>query len=147
MNIGWVFGVGVALLGAVVQRRKRQAKPTTGEAPKEIVQEPKQTSSKGRRHGLFVSAAWGGFFGALLGSALGVTFILLWFSIAYSPFAPRDWISSVSVDRQRVGTSRREEPVATTKHPVALFAFSLPVALGTIGGAVFGSVVRVTDEK
>ena len=149
MHIGWVFGVCIALLGAVVQMRKRRAKQTGGEASEETSheQEPKQASQEGRRHGLFASAAWGGFFGALLGAALGVTFILLWFSITYSPFAPRDWVESVSVERQRVGTSGREKPVATTDHPVALIAFGVPVALGTIAGAVFGGVVRVTDVE
>ncbi len=133
MHIGWFFGVCIALLGAVVQMRKRRAKQTSGEASEETSQEqdPKQASQEGRRHGLCASAAWGAFFGALLGAALGVTFILLWFSITYSPFAPRDWVESVSVERQRVGTSGREEPVATTDHPVALIAFGVPVAFSS----------------
>ena len=149
MHIGWVFGVCIALLGAVVQMRKRRAKQSGGEASEETgqEQEPRQASQEGRRHGLFASAAWGAFFGALLGTALGVTFILLWFSITYSPFAPKDWVESVSVERQRVGTSGREEPVSTTGHPVALIAFGVPVAFGTIAGAVFGGVVRVTDVE
>lgn len=71
MNIGWVFGVCVALIGAVAQWRKRRSKQATDEAPRETVQERDQSSSDGSRHGLFASAAWGGFFGALLGSALG----------------------------------------------------------------------------
>ena len=146
MHIGWFFGVAIAFLGAVVELRKRRAKSATGEAPEPIVEESQQPPSDRRRRGLLVSAAWGGFFGALLGTALGVTFIVLWFSILYSPFAPRDWVSSVSVERQRVGSSRREEPVATTDHPVALLAFGLPVAMGAIAGAVYGGIVRVTDE-
>ena len=100
-----------------------------------------------KRHGMLASAAWGGFFGALLGAALGATFILLWFSLTYSPFAPQDWVSSVSVERQHVGTSRREVPVTTTDHPVALLVFGLPVALGAIGGALFGGIVRVSDVE
>jgi hypothetical protein len=147
MHVGWVVGVCIALLGAVVQMRKRRAKKAIGDASDETddQHEPKPSSGEGRRHGLFASAAWGGFFGALLGAALGGTFILLWFSITFSPFAPREWVESVSVERQRVGTSGREEPVATTDHPVVLIAFGVPVIVGTIAGAAFGGVVGVTD--
>ena len=149
MHIGWVFGVCIALLGAVVQWRRTRPHSRLGETQKvnEIVQEREQASSEGTRHGWLASAAWGGFFGAVLGSALGATFILLWFSVTYSPFAPQDWVSSVSVERQHVGTSGRKEPVATTDHPVALFAFCLPVALGAIGGALFGGIVRASDVE
>lgn len=147
MHIGWIIGVGVALFGAVMEWRKGRVKPSVDEAPQAIAQQPKQSHSERRRHGLLVSAGWGGFFGALLGAALGASFVLLWFSMAYSPLAPRDWGSSVSVERQRAGTSVREDPVAITNHPLAVYAFGLPVALGAIGGLVFGGVVRVTDGR
>lgn len=146
MNIGWVFGVSIALLGAVIRFRKGRPRPAPSEVSEVIAEEIEPSSSRSPRHGLLPSAAWGGFFGALLGTALGASFVLLWFSIAYSPFAPKDWATSVTVERQSVGASRREEPVALTDHPVALYAFGLPVALGAIGGAVFGGVVRVSDE-
>ena len=147
MHIGWVFGVCIALSGAVVKMRKSPRKQATSESPDETGQEPEPTQSprEGRRHGLLASAAWGGFVGALLGGMLGATFVLLWFSITYSPFAPSEWVSSVSVERQHVGTSRRKEPVALTDHPVAVIAFGTPLILGTIAGAVFGGVTRVTD--
>ncbi|MEP3479954.1 MAG: hypothetical protein ABJZ55_11955 [Fuerstiella sp.] len=153
MHIGWIFGVGIALLGAVMEWRKRRAKAAVDSDPLTIAKQTKQTkqtkqsSSKRQRRGLLVSAGWGGFFGVVLGAALGASFVLLWFSITYSPLAPREWVSSVSVERQRLGTSGREDPVMLSNHPVVVYAFGLPVALGAVGGAVFGSVVRVTDEE
>jgi hypothetical protein len=77
---------------------------------------------------------------------LGGSFLLLWFSITYSPFAPREWVSSVSVERRRVDRAY-EEPLLTTDHPVALFAFFGPVALAAAGGAVFGAVNGVYEVK
>ena len=151
MHVGWVFGACIALIGAGWQARNNGRKKQAGDAPNKVERQleadPESTPSspQGRRHGRFASAAFGGFFGTVIGAALGVTFILLWFSITYSPFAPRDWVESVSVERQRAGTSGREVPVATTRHPVALIAFVVPVALGAMAGAVVGGVVRATD--
>lgn len=154
MHLGWVFGVCMAATGAAIKIRKEGSKPHTIETPqKEQSQEiaptqnkdPDEPSATGTRHGLIVSAMWGGGFGTILGAALGVTFVLLWFSIAYSPFAPQDWVSSISVERQPVSTSVREEPFAVSGHPVVLFAFALPVAVGALCGAVFGGIVRASD--
>lgn len=147
MHIGWVFGVCVALVGVIVQWRKRLANEGAVEAPQESVPQVDQVSPEVGRKGFLISAAWGGFFGTLLGAALGVTFILLWFSITYSPFAPQSWVSSVSVENQRVEPSKTEVPVSVTNHPVALYAFGLPVVLGAIGGAAFGGIVRVSDDS
>ncbi len=147
MHVGWVFGVCVALVGAIQQIRKRGWSLATHEsASGEVNGQQEQPATEGAKRGVLVSAAWGSFFGAILGAALGVTFILLWFSIAYSPFAPKGWGASIKVERERVGASRIEEPVAKTRHPVALYAFGLPVALGVVGGAVFGGLVRVSDD-
>lgn len=149
MHFGWVFGVCIAAIGAAMKLRKKSSDPNPICAPEEIsqtqVKDQDQTPSEGTRHGFFVSAMWGGGFGALLGAALGVTFVLLWFSIAYSPFAPQGWASSISVERQPVSTSVREEPFAVSGHPVVLFAFGLPVVVGTLSGAVFGGIVRASD--
>jgi hypothetical protein len=149
---GWIFGVGVALFGVVMKRlqKLRKQRTRTGEKPedKPLQQETSQQETpKGRRHGLLASMAWGGFGGALLGGMLGATFILLWFSLTYSPFAPQEWVSSVSVERQRTGASGREEPVLTTDHPVAAYAFGIPLVLGGIAGAVFGGVAGVYEVE
>ena len=106
-----------------------------------------RTPRKGRRYGRLASTALGGLGGALLGGMLGGTFLLLWFSIAYSPFAPRLWVSSLTVERQRAGSSVRIEPVTATNHPTAQIAFGAPLLLGAITGAVFGGVAGVTEEK
>ncbi|MFN3189436.1 MAG: hypothetical protein ACE361_02850 [Aureliella sp.] len=153
MNIGWIFGVGVALLGTLLNyRRQRKRQAETQADDKKIIQpapepteSPKRASSESRRYGILASAAWGGFFGTLLGALLGASFVLLWFSMTYSPFAPQAWATSVSSERTRVGTSARDVFIAETDHPVALYAFGFPVALGALGGAVFGGIVRVSD--
>ena len=148
---GWIFGVCFALLSIVMKKRKgtkKQASQSRGDLQEQS--EPRQKSRRtprtARRYGFLASTALGGLGGALLGGMLGGTFILLWFSMTYSPFAPQAWVSSVSMERERLGSARRT-PVASTDHPVALIAFGAPLALGTVAGAVFGGVGGVTEEK
>ena len=152
MHGGWVFGVFIALVGAIATYRKRAKKrqlspDSVDEQPSQLAPEPssEQSASVGRPHGLLGSLAWGGIAGGILGTMLGCTFILLWFSVAYSPLAPRGWASSVSVEKHRVAGTAREEPVSVTNHPVALAAFAVPMVLCTVAGAVFGGVFGVTD--
>lgn len=153
MHIGWVFGVFIALFGAIMQRRSQRRKRTTTETGDDVKHEDEikrptpEPQAPRRRRGFLISAAWGGFFGGLLGTWIGASLILLWFSLTYSPFAPQDWVASVSVEHQRVGTSARKEPVAVSDHPVALYAFGLPLAIGVFGGALFGGIVRVSEEE
>jgi uncharacterized membrane protein len=138
--------VVVVLISSVADLTLR-SKAVADRPPREVPERQVQSSSSGSRHGLFASAAWGAFFGSVLGALLGATFILLWFSVAYSPFSPKDWGASVTVETQRGAAVRRERTVAVTDHPVALFAFGLPVVLGAVSGAVFGAVVGVSDVE
>ncbi|MGC1276251.1 MAG: hypothetical protein WBC44_21310 [Planctomycetaceae bacterium] len=91
--------------------------------------------------GVLLGIVFGAFGGTLLGGSLGASFLLLWFSFACSPFAPGGWASSVAIEKTRVDRGvPRERPLATTQHPVALYAFFGPVALGASAGAVFGGI-------
>lgn len=147
-HAGWVFGVGIALLGAIVKFRKSRKKRSR--KPQDHTEQDAnalQKSEKGRRLGPVASSALGSLGGGLLGGIIGGTLIMLWFSLTYSPFAPHEWVSSVSVERRRTGVSGRKELVHTTDHPVALYAFGVPLVLGGIAGAVFGGLGGVYLEK
>lgn len=147
-HAGWVFGVGIALLGAIVKFRKSRKKRSRKRKDNtEQDANSQHTSRKGRRLGPVASSALGGLGGGLLGGMLGATFIMLWFSLTYSPFAPHDWVSSVSVERRRTGASGQKDLVHTTDHPVALYAFGIPLVIGGIAGAVFGGVAGVYVEE
>ena len=151
MHRGWTFGVTAALFGVLMKRfgnsrkRKSQAKVSGEDNPQNKRQ--RRSDRNERRYGVLASTALGGLGGGLVGGMLGGTFILLWFSLTYSPFAPQGWGASVSVERQRTGDSGRERPVLTTDHPVAAFAFGIPLALGSITGAVFGGVAGVYEGE
>lgn len=146
MNVGWIFGVCIALFGAFMQFRKKRSLPISSGTTDTSAEQNEHTSIKGRRHGFFASAAWGGFFGGLLGTVFGASFVLLWFSFVFSPFASAAWSNSVTVKKQRTGTRGREVPVAVTDDQVALYAFAIPVAIGVISGSVFGGIVRSSDK-
>lgn len=149
IHTGWCVGVVMAAIGGAItfwknrQRKQAQTEKFQSEA-EEQKPELAENKKQGRRHGTLGSIGYGGLFGAFLGGMLGGTFMLIWFSLTFSPFAPQQWVESVSVERQRTGTAR-EEPVATTNHPVAIWAFAIPLTLGAAAGAVMGAVYGVQD--
>jgi hypothetical protein len=150
MHRGWIFGAGVALFGIVMKlRKKRKQRAARGaeDSDRGRRRQVRRRRPQGRRYGRLASTAVGGLGGALLGGMLGGTFVLLWFSITYSPFAPRDWASSVTVARQGTGSIVRKKPAATSDYPVVQLAFGAPLVLGAITGAVFGGVAGVTEVK
>jgi hypothetical protein len=95
-------------------------------------------------HGVLASAGIGAACCGLLGATLGGTFLLLWFSLAYSPFSP-GWDRTLAVERDRTVSRSRVRWVHTTKHPFALSAFFVPTALGATSGAVIGGVGSMTQ--
>lgn len=155
MHGGWFFGVGIGLLPMIVKKIKMSKDQVSRETlnrdhqendtPPETQESPGKMTEE-RRHGLLGSLAWGGFFGTILGAILGASFVVLWFSLIYSPFAPDRWASTVAVERQQL-PSGRKETVLTTDHPVALYAFGIPLMLGCVAGVVTGGVVGVDDVK
>lgn len=151
IHAGWCVGVVVAAIGGAIAfwkyRQQKMVQPeklqTESVQPQPDLGESKKQC---RRHGRLASMGYGGLLGAFLGGMLGGTFILIWFSLTYSPFAPQKWVASVSVERQRTSTAL-EEPIATTDHPVALWAFAAPLAFGAAAGAVMGAVYGACDGE
>lgn len=146
MHGGWLLGVGLACIAIVTTWKKAKAARAAASDKGQTPRRRRWTKRRGRRMGWAASLLFGGLGGALLGGMLGGSFLLLWFSITYSPFAPQEWVASVSVERERLGPSPRREPVTSTDHPVALIAFFGPLALGAGAGAILGGVCGVTDQ-
>jgi hypothetical protein len=96
--------------------------------------------------GVVGSVGVGGLVGGFLGLMLGGSLLLLWFSIACSPFAPDGWTSSIFVET--VGSEIRlpRERAATTRHPVALYAFFAPIVLGAVAWAAICGVAAAFQK-
>jgi hypothetical protein len=137
---GWLVGAGLALAGAVLHRRRSAHRAAQSEQPRRPL-----WSTDAPPRGVLASIAGGAAGGGLLGALLGATFLLLWFSLTYSPFFP-GLDRTIKIERDRTHPRLTERPVHTSTHPVAVAAFFIPTALGVVGGAVLGGVGRVTTE-
>ncbi|MCA9017508.1 MAG: hypothetical protein KDA77_19450 [Planctomycetaceae bacterium] len=146
MHCGWLVGVGLALVGAFSKKRtskKRSAarQAETDNEPEDLaIPESGNWNTIGKRSSIFSSIGFFGFAGGFAGLMLGGSLLLFWFSLAYSPFAPAGWASSVNVEQRADSLLVENQEVMTTTHPVALYAFGIPIALGATGGAVLGGV-------
>src|SRR4051812_8334017 len=81
---GWLVGAALGLVGAVLQWRRSANRAGDEEQHRRHREAFRKTVPSAR--GVFVSAGVGAFCCGLLGAMLGATFLLLWFSLAYSPF-------------------------------------------------------------
>jgi hypothetical protein len=154
---GWVVGAGLFAFGAFGQKLRSPRRRT----PSEYLRRRRKSSpgqdrseSKGFRVtigsqpcGVLGSIGVGGLIGGFLGLMLGGSLLLLWFSIACSPFAPEGWFSSISVET--VGSEIRlpRERAATARHPAALYAFFAPIVLGAVAGAAICGVGTVLERS
>jgi hypothetical protein len=158
---GWILGAAAAAIGASFGWVSFGG---DGKSRRSIFALPMQrnrTSSKGARSGItfgrerpmgaFKAAAAGGFLGLLAGGALGGTLLMVWFSIAMSPFAPTAWNRSVSLKQERPAQihRERERTKLSTKNPVPLTLFFGSVAVlataGVITGAICGFAGKATE--
>ncbi|QGQ23133.1 hypothetical protein F1728_10835 [Gimesia benthica] len=146
MHCGWWVGVGFALTGAVTRKRATQTKTVreqtsaATESADLATPESGRWKTVGKRSGVLSSVAFFGCAGGFAGLMLGGSLLLLWFSLAYSPFAPAGWAGSVKVEQRANGHLIENERVMTTTHPVALYAFGVPIGLGATAGAIIGGV-------
>lgn len=142
---GWYFGTAVAFFGAVTGRMRfingtslqstRSTGRTAAPAPPESTGSRSESPTfRDRLHGGLVLGLIGGFLGVMLGGSL----LMFWFSLAYSPFAPRSWVTSVKVERDDSRGAVPRRHLHTTSHPVALGLFGVPVLIGATAGSVAG---------
>jgi hypothetical protein len=72
--------------------------------------------------------------GAVLGMAVAAQLVLIWFSIAVSPFAPQGWARSIY-------------GVMNTKHPLAFLLFLGPIVLFALVGAILDLVSFLQEKR
>lgn len=134
-HAGWVVGAALALVGSILQRRRSAQRTSRNEHHSATSAEPVTTP-----RGVLASAGVGSLCCGLLGAMLGGSFLLLWFSLAYSPFSP-NWDRTIAVERDRTfPQGRGGHWVHTTTNPIALGLFFGPSVAGAASGAVIGGV-------
>ncbi|MFG0332477.1 MAG: hypothetical protein ACF8TS_03855, partial [Maioricimonas sp. JB049] len=98
-----------------------------------------------QKSGVLSTAAFFGFLGFIGGAAIGMTLVLMWFSIASSPWPPEGWVESFETPRLRT----TEHPVhrrpadgirSTSSHPLLLTVGLGPAVLLTVLGALGGGI-------
>ncbi|QDU37666.1 hypothetical protein Mal4_19820 [Maioricimonas rarisocia] len=143
-HVLWCVGALVAAIGLPLGKirfggdgsSKRPA-PSDGE-PQEFA------SGTVRKSGVLSTATFFGFFGFVCGAAIGMTLVLMWFSIASSPWPPEGWLESFESPRLRT----TEHPIhrrpadgirSTSSHPLLLtVGLAPPLLLGLLGALVGG---------
>lgn len=155
---GWYAGTLLAFVGAVTGRLRfisggsvvrptkagKQATESSPEPPTPPAPEPNRRRTQPT--GVLRAAGTLGLIGGFVGMFFGCSLLVFWFSLTYSPYAPKTWRSSVAVkmDRTRPGEPRR--PVMTTSHPVALGLVAVPAALGATAGIVGGGLAAALGQ-
>jgi hypothetical protein len=134
IHAGWLVGAAFALVGSVLQRRRSMQRKSRTEHHSATSAEAVTTP-----RGVLASAGVGALCCGLLGAMLGGSFLLLWFSLAYSPFSP-NWDRTIAVERDRTFPQRSGHWVHTTTNPIALGLFFGPMVAGAASGAVLGGV-------
>jgi len=137
MHGGWLLGVLAAGVGGAIKWWKTKPIVIPHKSSRSELEEP-----QGTRHGVLGSMFWCGVIGTVLGVMLGLSFVLLWFSVAYSPIAPESWVKSIKTVEHRRPNGRREHGVSSN-HPMLWYAFGIPVGLGTVSGLACGAFVPV----
>lgn len=118
------------------KKNKKSQKPEEPKADDELQDEG--TPSK-----ILPSALFFGFVGALLGLMLGGSLLLIWFSLAMSPWPPGEWLESLSArapDPSAPPGSLDREGGLTTSHPAAIYCMLGPIVLLGILGVLVGGV-------
>jgi hypothetical protein len=152
-HAGWYCGTLLFFVGAVTGQlrvlngtslrshsRQPTSESTTSNHEASVLAEPRPDRAPADvLKCLFAGGLAGGFLGFLLGANL----LVFWFSLAYSPFAPRQVVSSVKVVREQQPGSVFKRPVLRSSHPVSLLLCLAPAAGGALTGAAVAAVIAL----
>ena len=152
-HAGWYGGTLLFFFGAVTGQlrvlngtslKSHSRQPTseskTGNHEAAVLAEPRQH----RAPGDFLKCLFaGGLAGGFLGFLLGANLLIFWFSLAYSPFAPRQVVLSVKVVHEQQPGSVFKRPVLRSSHPVSLLLCLTPAAGGALTGAAAAAVIAL----
>lgn len=152
-HAGWYVGTLLFFFGAVTGRLRfingtslggsstqTSEEPTTSSDGAVVSAKPEQPKEQSGVLGfVFVCGLAGGFLGLLLGANL----LTFWFSLAYSPFAPKQVVSSVEVVHERQPGSTFKRPVMRSSHPISLYLCLTPAAVGILAGVTAAGVIAL----
>lgn len=152
-HAGWYVGTLLFFFGAVTRRLRiingtgpenrlsRTAENPTTNNNEAVISAKTEQQKKPSSALSFVAA--GGLAGGVLGFLLGANLLTLWFSLAYSPFAPKQVVASVKVVREQRPGSVFKRPVMRSSHPVSLYICLTPAAIGVFAGATTAGVIAI----
>ena len=142
-HVLWCVGALVAAVGLPLGKIRffggNSSKPAADEAPKELA------PGTVRKSGVLSTATFFGFFGFACGAAIGMTLVVMWFSIASSPWPPEGWLESfetpdIHADRHLHHRHHHDGVGATSSHPLLLTVGLGPAVLLTVLGALVGGI-------
>ena len=156
-HTGWSIGTLLFFFAAVTGRLRfinvtslggsstqTSEEPTTGKHGAVVAAKPEQPREQSGVLGfVFVCGLAGGFLGLLLGANL----LAFWFSLAYSPFAPKEVVSSVEVVHEQQPGSVVKRPVMRSSHPISLYLCLTPAAVGILAGATAAGVIALKYRR
>lgn len=152
-HAGWYAGTLLFFIGAASGRLKfingsgfgggsSRALPQTISAEADpIVEKPDEPQDN--QNSFLNGVVVGGLVGGGLGLLLGANLLIFWFSLAYSPFAPKPVVSSVEVVQERQPGSVFKRPVMRSSHPVSLYICLTPAVVGACAGAIALGVISL----
>lgn len=129
-HAGWYVGTLLFFFGAVTGRLRFINGTGAGRSSRQTVQEstaindeptvPAKPEPHKEPNSVLGFVFAGGLAGAFLGFLLGANLLIFWFSLAYSPFAPKEVVSSVEVVHEQQPGSVFKRPVMRSSHPISL---------------------------
>ena len=164
MHAGWCGGTALFLFGAIsgrmrfingsiarVRHQKSLSTPSQRDTQETQASDYSSCSSgeqgTGKQQKSDGMLGWmfgGGLVGGLAGLFLGLSLLIFWFSLAYSPFAPREVTSSLKLaEQRRVGANRGLH----SDHSVSLYLALAPAAVGVAVGVTAGAVLCLTHQQ
>jgi len=167
---GWMLGALTAAIGLPMgwvkiggkrfsfpRRAPRRRKKILPRVRKRKASEDGQGDEPTRVGEVFKTGGTLGLIGSVCGLFLGAYLVVIWFSLAMSPFAPGGWFESITFEqdshRETTPLARQDEPAMSmsTKNPVAWYFFLSPVvilgAVGAISGMTLGTISYVRYRR